>query len=92
MPKEKCIFLREESHGMQVFWYTPCESGDIDFDAEYVRVFIRENAPEPFIRLHRSRIIPLGPDVETEEKSGLLYPTVRWMGKLQSQWSEQRDA
>lgn len=87
MNRKRCIFRASEKQGMQIFWFEPCQSDDAVFNAEYVKVFGADD-DEPFVRLHKSKILELDDDVETQTKWGRLFPTDDWMEKLQWEWVE----
>lgn len=86
MNRKRCIFKASEKQGMQIFWFEHCQSEDDAFNADYVKVFGTESESEPFIRLHKSRIIELGDEVQTQKKWGRLFPSDDWMEKLQWDW------
>lgn len=83
MVRQKCIFVKDQKQGMQVFWFEPCRWEEEDL----VQVFYQESAKSPFIKLPRAQIIPLSDRVELEEKWGNLYPTKEWVKQLQAQWA-----
>lgn len=84
--RKRCILKEDVREGMQLFWYEPCKSGDAEFDAEYVAVFVTANGGEPFVTLHRSNIIDVPEGVASVRNCGRDFPDDVWLKEVRDIW------
>ena len=84
--RKRCILKEEVRECMQLFWYEPCKSGDPEFDAEYVAVFVAAEGGNPFVRLHRSNIIEVPEGVASVRKWGRDFPDDSWLNEVLDIW------
>ena len=84
--RSKCILKESEGKGARVFWCSPCDTTDRDFNELFCRIYDTESQVEPSAIIHSSNVIKLPADTLLEKKFGCLYPVSAAFEKLKGIW------